>query len=549
MSASTKVLPIFICVLGSIACGPATDDTVVRVEDRAVDAPAFAARIDQPRYDALRTQPEALKAAVLRDLVIETSLLVEPPTPDEAALVEQIATRQTLERCASIELRRRWSTANENERYARAYFEDHRSEFDVPDTFILQMIFLPADDPDADAVAQDLLHRVTRDPGSFGELAARHSKSETASAEGMTPPLKATDLHPMLRRDIAAHRDSESPFLVRIDRGIYIIRIVNYLEGAAASFDRVAKKVDAAARQDFTRKFHEENTRAFLGSETLTLDRNILHSPEVVDGDAVVYSVGDRSYSVRDIVPGWRPEPPTTGPMLRRAQEHHLDLLAIEGNLECPSTTDDTDRTSILLSLRFGPTLRAFVADHMLDDLEQFLATHEAVMRVSGRHVLDLFVLPPKSGDPYADLESFDLLARDLEAGSATADTVDAAGGLAYEHITADVQLLAAYDPSLPARLRQLSEGDVCRPFYSKSAQAYLAIRLRRFEPDRPFDLDRSDDLDRIATLYLNEARDTALARWYEALAEQAAINDRLVDRLIDDAGESAGDPPAETGE
>jgi hypothetical protein len=319
---------------------------------------------------------------------------------------------------------------------------------------------------------------------------------------------------------------------------------VSYLEGAPASFERVAKEAMAATRQNFTKAFHKESVRQLLETRTLDLNQFILHAPQVSE-DAVVWSLDDQDFKVSDVLPGWQPEPAITGPALRRAQEAHLNRVAVEVLFDCAATAAHNQEAPVLTTSRIGPALRSFVVEKMADELNEFLATHGSVIRRPAHHLIDLIALPAKSDDPYRDLETYGRVARDIASGAPTATAAANHGGWGYENTITDDPMLTSYDPSIPARIRNLPEGQIVGPFLSESAQAYLIIRLIRRGADQPIDPDQPDDLDRLVSLYLSEHRETAIDRWFESLIEDVTIDHESIDRIVERNLVGSNDEPS----
>lgn len=525
-----------------IGCGGWNDDELMRYEGSVVSVQELKREIAADRYDELRDDPERLVERAVRNVALRTHLTADPPTDRERAILETVSFRRASDRCVTTQLKKGYLTRTDVEADAQAYFEAHREEFAVPETFRLQMVFLPETDPGAAALARDILRRVQADPDSFGDLAERHSRSRTAANRGFTAPMPGDNVDPAVRRQVMAHRQSADPFLVHTDRGYYVMRVVEYVEGAPAELHRVRGRVLAAAQRELVESAYSEVRRETEEAGTLEVRERLFFEPRI-ETDEIVYSLGDVRFTVSDLLPAWEPGRPLSGPAVRLAQERHQRWYLLARHLGCLEGVKAADDADLLYSLRLEPALEAFAASHMQDEVSEFLDIHREAFRRPARYRLDLYVLPFQTGDPFADLKRYRDTIEALRAGetSAADDRV-----LSFEGVEMNEDELTAYAPHLIPFVRRLEPELLSSEILSESLRAFVLVRVLERADAVPLETPTDRDRERVVSGFVDELHERVMDRMFEqVISAEIDINRRAVVRV---KAELAG-PGAETGE
>lgn len=223
----TDVLLVAIVAGLAAGCGGPQDPVVMRYGSTTVTSDQLLLEARSDRYRGL--PPEQQADFALRQLLMTTHLLADPVGDDERERLQRRNARLASQRCLAVKLKQRVAASPvDMETEAVDYFEAHRGEFSVPDRFVLDLIFIPAEEEGSDALAREVLAQIEREPGRFAELAHAHSRSETAATGGRTRPIPGNAVHPEIRRAVKRHQGSDQPFLVTIDRGHYIVRVVQF---------------------------------------------------------------------------------------------------------------------------------------------------------------------------------------------------------------------------------------------------------------------------------------------------------------------------------
>ena len=120
-----------------------------------------------PAYDTVRDDPAELAEAALRGLVVKKVVTAPPMTDDEAEQLTLAEARGAVQQCVAVELKRLLAARVDLDQESRARFAREPERYTLPESFRLQMIFVPKDAPDAEQLARELLDRIRESPDNF----------------------------------------------------------------------------------------------------------------------------------------------------------------------------------------------------------------------------------------------------------------------------------------------------------------------------------------------------------------------------------------------
>ena len=131
----------------------------------------------------------------------------------------------------------------------RAYYEDHKEEFESRQRFRIQDIYLPFTPNDTPeertylrTVAQHILEQL-RNGGDFGSLAKRYSQGLGAEAGGDLGFFSKGELEPVLEAAIEALKPGEVSPDIETTRGIHIIKLIEVEKAPAKPLDEVEETI------------------------------------------------------------------------------------------------------------------------------------------------------------------------------------------------------------------------------------------------------------------------------------------------------------------
>jgi parvulin-like peptidyl-prolyl isomerase len=219
MLRTTILVPSLLALL--LACrmpAVSTDPVILRLGDQEVR------KSDFDRYvAALEKQQEGTLAPDVRDALLtaflETRLLVlEARTRglvaagaaenDEQAAVQKLLATEVN---AHVEVQ---------EAEVAAYFEQHKSEFEVPEKVLLRQILVPTSNE-----ARDVRRRLQKDPKAFEGLAQSMSKGPEAAAGGLMGEFSRGQLPPELEAAAFALAAGETGDVVTTTLGHHVLHV------------------------------------------------------------------------------------------------------------------------------------------------------------------------------------------------------------------------------------------------------------------------------------------------------------------------------------
>lgn len=501
------------------ACSAGDPNTVARYQETSITAEELREELARGIYTDWKHDPEQRLHLALRELVLQTWSGAEPLNADEARSLEYSHRLQLTAQCVGRRLNESLAARGDINTTAREFFSQHPGEFDAPERFRLQLIFLPKNQPGSAELAQRLVEGVSADPDGFAELAKLHSQSETAQNGGTTNLIDGPTVHPTLRQAVIGHLDG-APFLMELDRGWYVIRVLEYIEAINATFEMARPHILRAVQADLERELLVEIvSRDNVRSLALDIDP-VLYLLPVVDGDAELCSQDGDVIRAHDLVPVTTEEGTISGPALRSAVDTVQNLYFLADALECRQVDPGVGPTrAATAGLRLPRMLPSFLVTSHRDELVGFYDLHRGALMHPPSYVVDLAIFPYRGNDQFADLESYRPVMDDL-AGETPPNhsTLDAAGAILLERIELTEAQLAAYDTDLVIGLRKMAPGLYSEDVTSDPAQAFLMVRLHERHAPRPLDTDRPADLSLIARSYVVAEPDTAIDLVYEAL-------------------------------
>ena len=151
------------------------------------------------------------------------------------------------------------------EEEARAFYEDHRTEFTTPSEVMLREILIDvpttdrgvnvAQDDEAKAKAEDVRQRVLKGE-PFARLAAEVSSSASKANGGLIGPIHMEELAPQLQQLIGKLKVGDVADTIRTTRGYQILKLESRTEGKIRTFEE--------ARPDIQERVVESKRRAAL---------------------------------------------------------------------------------------------------------------------------------------------------------------------------------------------------------------------------------------------------------------------------------------------
>jgi parvulin-like peptidyl-prolyl isomerase len=212
------VPPLLALLLGCRTAAVSSDPVILRLGDQEVrrsDFDRYVATLEKQQEGTLAPDVRAaLLTAFLerRLLVLEarTRGLLAPGADDNA---EQAAVQQLL----SAEVNR---LVEVPEAEVAAHFEQHKSEFEVPEKVVVRQILVPTSNE-----ARDVKRRLQKDPKSFEALAQTMSKGPEAANGGLMGEFSRGQLPPELEAAAFALAVGETGEVVSTSLGHHILRV------------------------------------------------------------------------------------------------------------------------------------------------------------------------------------------------------------------------------------------------------------------------------------------------------------------------------------
>jgi peptidyl-prolyl cis-trans isomerase SurA len=171
-----------------------------------------------------------------------------------------------------------------NDEEARAYYDQHRTEFTSPIEITLREILIEvptsdrgvnvAQDDAARATAEDVRKRLV-DGEPFARLAGEFSAASSKANGGLIGPVHSDELAPQLRDLLAAMNVGDVTAVLRAQRGYQILKLESRTDSKVKSFEesrgdignRIGEQKLRAEREKYLDKLREQATITWRNSE------------------------------------------------------------------------------------------------------------------------------------------------------------------------------------------------------------------------------------------------------------------------------------------
>jgi hypothetical protein len=519
MNGRTSLLGgLMITGLAAMTCACGNDQSAIVCNGRAVDLERLAASV--AAMDPERTEEDRI-TAVIRHELVRCAVLAEPPTADERSLLERMDRNRRAQQCVDVELKQRVAGRRDLVGEARTRFEADPASFLRPESFRLQIIFIPSTEVGGKDLARRILNEVRVAPERFADLAIQHSSSETAAAGGITNPMPGTTVHQSMRDAIQRHHESGDPFLVTTDTGWFVAKVLEYWPPLTGTWQEMAPRVT----EQIAREHASDEIRLLIESFEATHDVEVateLFNQPVVPVTRTALTIDRRQYAISDLMPFQEGEQVIPGPVVksavnsfRRWYEPALELGCIDGVSEF-----DDDQ---LFGVRLGPRLTRFADAHMDDDIRRFVDLHADALVDNREFTFDLWLFPVQSSSPFSDLQLYRAALERIEGGGTAPDSV-----LFFEHVKASGAHVTAYEPALRKMLENLTPDVISEPLLSRRLGAFVATRLRDRTGPRQLSLDDPTDRLRIVEAYVANSTDQVMDAFATHLETECRIRPDL---------------------
>jgi hypothetical protein len=521
----------------TVSCG-GSEDVVIRCGADRLAVDDILSEADRPAYDAVRDDHTQLIDAVIRASVIKLTVLAEDLTEEEREKLKSLNRLHAQQECTGLAIKRTLASGEDLEDEARTRFEADPQAFFLPESFRLQMIFIPKTEPEAPALVRKILREVQDDPTRFAELARRYSRSETAAGGGFTKPMPGSAVHPDMRRAIQENHTTDTPFSVQTDRGANILRVLEYWSSVEGSYEQLASTVRQKVGRQLIEELNQEISAAVAENHQITVEKDLFFSPQITQGTPVI-SIDDVVYTAGEIIPAMGDGTTVTGPALRNEvrsfQRRHEAVLHF-GCLE--ANAREVDRTQAA-PLRLRPILNHFVNESLGDEIERYFAIHREAFYRQPEWTIDLWVFPFKSGDLYRDLQDYGNIIDRVKGGEVIkSDLVEKLGKHTFADITLGEAEMLSYEPSLLPVLGVLADGEISDTVRSRRAGAFLLVRRRAEIEARAMTLEDPQDHRIITARYIADNRDEVMDAFYEEVLSVCRVDQKLVQQCIEAVSE-----------
>jgi len=529
----TDFLMAVVMIIVAAGCGGPQDPVVMRYGSTVLTDEELLDEARGDQYQGLSHEQKIDFA--LRQRLMTAHLVAEPATDGELEVLRRRAARVASQRCLAVKLKQRVAASSiDIETEAQQYFEAHRDEFSVPDRFVLDLIFIPVEDVGSGAVAREVLAEIERDPGRLAELARRHSRSETAATGGRTQPIPGTAVHPEVRRAVVQHRSSDRPFLVTIDRGHYILRVIQFWPEIPAELDDVRPQVVEAVRRQAMDRIYHEAAEQVLGGSEVEVRTDLFLAPRVAADESVV-SVDGQWFVVRDIYPGMPVDATVAGPQLKSEFFSFRRWLVSSRFFACLEPTDLVIDDGHVAPGRLDRALVDFASERLKDEVLRYHSAHRTALETAPEFTFDLYVFPIAGSDPFAEHTRYRGLMESLQSGEEVDQGRFENTGVAVftDVVMTDVEV-ARYDRVLMRTLSKLDEGDISRPVSAADSPVWLMVRLDQKTDPRPLNPYDPGDFTVIAAQYVADSRERVVELLYDAIRGMAEVDEGLMARCVE---------------
>lgn len=459
--------------------------------------------------------------------LLRCAVLAEPVSINEASEVERVGRWRRAQHCVDVELKRRLAAGVDVADEARNRFEDDPKAWLPPESFQLQLIFLPNEEPSAESLAKEILARVRKRPDTFAELARAHSKSDTAAQGGITKPMPGSTVDPGMRKAVAQHQSGE-PFLVATENGRFIARVLHYWPPVQGSWEEAAPKVIPEVGLELVRDEIETLMAQVREEHDVEISHQTFVEP-LVPVEASVYTIDGRSVAVSDLFPGLNDADRVPGPVVgaavgafRRWYEPAVALGCLDEN-----TTLDED---LLFRRRLGPAL-SDTADRLMDEeIRRFADTHRDVLYGSNTYLFDLWIFPFTYDNPYDDLREYEAAMEAIRSGDIE---IDDPAIRRFLQVEMSEPQLASYEQVIGAALNRIEPGTFSETIRSRRLRSFVLVRLERRTEGRPLSPDNEEDRSEIVRRFLAESNDEVIDTWTAQLRNDCRVASDLEERVM----------------
>ena len=518
-----------------MGCGERAENSLLRFEGRGYESDALRTTLAERRGAINPAQARKLVGEALWILEQRLYAASRPIADEEQTELERRVRWSQLRDCADLAVKRQLATLD-IQALAKELFDRDPDRYAIPETCALQMIFIPSPTPGVRQVAEELLAEVQRDPQRFGELALEHSQSVSAQSGGFSPEMPLNTLHPLLQGPVRAHAGSREPFLVEIDRGCYVLRVVRYSEAVKPVFIAVGKRVVQEAGKQAEDDLFAKAAKAVASDGDVVFNEEVVRIP-LVAGDDVVCHVGEIGLTLREILPpSARIGDGLSGPQVRYLMDQYRRMEVFAKFFGCDSATAPEPTPEERGVMRLPEVVRAFAREKMRSEVEDFYSRQAEVFRNQTGFRFDLVALPFHSNDPYAEfLRQQPVVAQVRSATSVSRLETIADDSLVVADLALTEAQVMAYEPLLLGVLQRLQPGAWSDPVFSPAVESLLLARLIEMTPAEAFDLTVEKDFNRVLDAFLIDQReevDAAFRRRVEPLFE---INTAALERFIEE--------------
>ncbi|HZE89878.1 MAG TPA: peptidyl-prolyl cis-trans isomerase [Verrucomicrobiae bacterium] len=151
----------------------------------------------------------------------------------------------------------------------KAYFDKHREEFRVEESYKIREIVLLSDghtDPELDALSAQIKAELAAGT-PFAELVLKYSEAPSRFQEGLVGPMSSADLSPTLRAAVEKMKPGDVSDPVAMPHGIHLIQLDTKTDAKEPDFEAVKTGIEnkikqekfQAALEDYWQKLYREN--------------------------------------------------------------------------------------------------------------------------------------------------------------------------------------------------------------------------------------------------------------------------------------------------
>jgi len=149
----------------------------------------------------------------------------------------------------NLEVRQKMAIPEEE---LKAYFEKHREEFRVHESYKVREVVLLADSHSAEELDQ-ISEKIKADLAGglpFAEAVLKYSEAPSRFQEGIIGPLSAQDLTGGLREAVAKLKQDEVAGPIKIRGNVHFVQLVSMTEAQEPDFERVKAGIENKLKQE-----------------------------------------------------------------------------------------------------------------------------------------------------------------------------------------------------------------------------------------------------------------------------------------------------------